>query len=150
MPTQSDLVHLTPEERREFGFLRVRDAAFDAVASLWKRRQNEGVTQTEIAAAIDGDEGWVSKNLRGPGNWTMKTFGAFVEALNGDVQINIRAMEDPLPVLTNYHAYVDYEAEIPATTQAASNLNISSDFRASSSGKASVRGRSPNAVILIP
>ena len=150
MPSQSDLIDLTPKERREYGFLRVRDAAFDAVCTLWKRRQDEGMTQAQIASAIDGDTGWVSKNLRGPGNWTMKTFGAFVEALNGEVQISIRAMEDRLPVLTNYHAYVDYESEIPATTQATTEANIPSALRAAPSGNATMRGRGPNAVILIP
>lgn len=68
-----------------------------------------------MANAIGADAGWVSKNLRGPGNWTMKTFGAFVEGLNGEAQIIIRAAEDPSPVLTNYHAYVGYEPEIGIT-----------------------------------
>lgn len=150
MPSQSELTHLTPKDRREFGFLRIRDAAFDAVSSLWDRRQNEGMTQTQIATAIDADEGWVSKNLRGPGNWTMKTFGALVEALNGEVQLNIRAAEDPLPVLTNYHAYVDYELEAPATTQAASEVNVPRALGTSPSGNMPMRGRASHAVILIP
>jgi hypothetical protein len=150
MRSQSDLFNLTPKERREYGFLRVRDAAFDAVCALWKRRQDEGMTQAQIASAIDGDTGWVSKNLRGPGNWTMKTFGAFVEALQGEVQISIRATEDAPPVLTNYHAYVDYESEIPATTRATTEVNVPVALRAAPSGNASLRGRGPNAVILIP
>ena len=108
MTSQSDLNFLTPKERRDYGFARVRDAAFDAVCSLWARRQAEA----DLASAIDADAGWVSKNLRGPGNWTMRTFGAFVEALRGEAQISIRALEDPLP-RTNYHAYVEYE---PAVT----------------------------------
>jgi hypothetical protein len=149
MRSQSDLFSLTPAERREYGFLRVRDAAFDAVCTLWKRRQDEGMTQAQVAGAIDGDTGWVSKNLRGPGNWTMKTFGAFVEALKGEVQISIRATEDAPSVLTNYHAYVDYESEIPATNQATTEVNIPVALRAPS-GNGSLRGRGPNAVILIP
>jgi hypothetical protein len=150
MPSQSELTHLTPEQRREYGFLRVRDAAFDAVASLWKRRQDEGMTQSQIATAIDGDEGWVSKNLRGPGNWTMKTFGAFVEALNGEAQISIRAAEDPLPILTNYHAYVDYEPEIPATSSVTSRTTVPGTAQVIASGNSFPRGRRPRAVILIP
>jgi hypothetical protein len=109
MSSQSDLTSLTPDERRDYGFARVRDAAFDSVCSLWARRQAEGMTQADLAAAIDADTGWVSKNLRGPGNWTMRTFGALVEAMRGEAQIRVRAVEDPLP-MTNYHAYIDYES----------------------------------------
>lgn len=115
MPTQSDLNSLTPRERRDYGFARIRDAAFDAVSSLWARRQTEGMTQLDLADAIDSDPGWVSRNLRGPGNWTMKTFGAFVEGLNGEALITVRAAEDPLPIRSNYNAYVGYEQEITAT-----------------------------------
>jgi hypothetical protein len=106
MPSQSELIDLDPKERREYGFLRIRDAAFDAVSALWRRRQDEGMTQAGIAEAIGADPGWVSKNLRGPGNWTMKTFGAFVEALDGEAQITVRAAGDPLPLKSNWHAYV--------------------------------------------
>jgi hypothetical protein len=152
MPTQSELTHLPPKERRDYGFLRVRDAAFDAVSALWDRRQREGMTQAQITEEIDADAGWVSRNLRGPGNWTMKTFGAFVEALNGEVQISIRAAEDPLPVITNYHAYVDYEPEMPATTQSVSGMRVSgSTIQITPSGNApQTKRRGPTAVILIP
>lgn len=115
MTTQSDLTSLTPDERRDYGFARVRDVAFDAVSSLWARRQSEGMTQADIASALGSDPGWVSKNLRGPGNWTFRTFGAFVEALRGEAQIAVRAIEDPLPIRTNWHAYVDYEPAVTAT-----------------------------------
>jgi hypothetical protein len=114
MTTPSDLNSLTPEERRDFGFARVRDAAFDAVNSLWSRRQAEGMTQADLAAAIAADAGWVSKNLRGPGNWTMRTFGAFVESLGGQAEIRVRAAEDPLPIRSNYHAYVEYPESSPS------------------------------------
>jgi len=132
MTTPSDLVSLSPSERREFGFARVRDAAFDAVSSLWARRQNEGMTQIDIASALGSDPGWVSRNLRGPGNWTLRTFGAFVEALNGEAQITIRALDDPPQVLSNYHAYVGYEPQtatipdsvaLPKATLAASQIS---------------------------
>lgn len=108
MTTPSDLNSLTPDEVRDYGFARVRDAAFDAVQSLWARRQTEGMTQADLAAAIAADTGWVSKNLRGPGNWTMRTFGSLVESLGGRAEITVRAAEDPPAVRSNYHAYVDY------------------------------------------
>jgi hypothetical protein len=122
MPIQSDLTSLTPEERRDYGFARARDIAFDAVSSLWERRQNEGMTQADIASALGSDPGWVSKNLRGPGNWTLRTFGAFVEALRGEAQITVRASEDPLPVRSNWHAYVDYDPIVIVTVGAPSIL----------------------------
>jgi transcriptional regulator with XRE-family HTH domain len=109
MTTPSDLITLSPKERRDFGFARVRDAAFDAVVSLWARRQEQGMTQIDLANALGSDPGWVSKNLRGPGNWTLRTFGAFVEALQGEARITIRPLEDPLGILSNFHAYVGYE-----------------------------------------
>jgi hypothetical protein len=69
------------------------------------------MTQTDIANALGSDPGWVSRNLRGPGNWTLRTFGAFVEALNGEAQITIRALDDPPQTLSNYQAYVGYEPQ---------------------------------------
>ena len=115
MTTPSELNSLTPQELRDYGFARVRDAAFDSVSSLWARRQTEGMTQADLVTAIAADAGWVSKNLRGPGNWTLRTFGALVEALGGEAEIRVRAAEDPLPIRSNYHAYVEY----PETTSTA-------------------------------
>jgi hypothetical protein len=118
MTTPSDLNSLSPKELRDYGFARVRDAAFDAVQSLWSRRQTEGMTQADLASAIDADAGWVSKNLRGPGNWTLRTFGALVESLGGQAEIRVRAAEDPLPIRANYHAYVEYPETIPSSAGA--------------------------------
>jgi hypothetical protein len=125
MPSQSELISLTPKERREYGFARVRDAAFDAVSALWRRRQGEGMTQAGIAEAIGADPGWVSKNLRGPGNWTLKTFGTFVEALDGEAQIIVRAAGDPLPLKSNWHAYADYEIQAVTITDPADLAKLS-------------------------
>lgn len=91
MTLQSDL---TPSERADYGFARVRDVAFDAIIALWRRRKEEGMKQFDIAAAIGKDEGWVSRKLRGPGNWTLRVMGEFVEALNGEIEIKVHAMED--------------------------------------------------------
>jgi len=109
MTFQSDHQQMTPKDRAVYGFARCRDVAFDAVRNLWRRRSAEGMTQKQIAEAIGKDTGWVSKNLRGPGNWTLRTIGAFVEALNGEIEISIRAIEDPVSLPKNYHAYVGYE-----------------------------------------
>jgi hypothetical protein len=146
MTTPSDLNSLSPAERREFGFARARDAAFDAVSSLWARRQNEGMTQTDISNALGSDPGWVSKNLRGPGNWTLRTFGAFVEALNGEASISIRALDDPLLVRSNYHAYVGYEPAIPTATEDAASHRAQPSF----SGTSIQSGRGVSIAILIP
>ena len=79
MPSQS--LKPTPEQRyrREYGFARARDVAFDAVQMLWRRRRAEGMKQTDIANALGHDPAWVNRNLRGPGNWTLKTIGELVE-----------------------------------------------------------------------
>lgn len=134
MTTPSELTSLSPVERREFGFARVRDAAFDAVSSLWNRRQNEGMTQADIASALGSDPGWVSKNLRGPGNWTLRTFGALVEALNGEAQITIRALDDQPLTLPNFHAYVGYEPQNATILDKTVLPKSSATFSATASG----------------
>jgi hypothetical protein len=144
MTSQSDLTSLSPKDRREYGFARVRDAAFDAVSALWARRQNEGMTQVDIANALGSDPGWVSKNLRGPGNWTLRTFGAFVEALNGEAQITISALDDPPQTRPNYHAYIDYEP----TTSVSVSVVQSSPSSLSVSGPTKTRG--VNTAVLVP
>lgn len=94
MTFPSDLTSLSPEERCNYGFARVRDIAFDSVQALWRIRKIAGVTQSQLAAAIGKDEAWVSRNLRGPGNWTLRTLGAFIEALDGEIEITITPHED--------------------------------------------------------
>src|SRR5947209_3442647 len=96
-------------DRADYGFARARDLAFDAVQSLWRRRRSEGIKQIDIAKALDREPAWVNRSLRGPGNWTLRTFGELVEALNGEVDISVHALEDPLPIALNYHAYAGYE-----------------------------------------
>src|SRR6266702_7255878 len=80
---------LTPKEREAFGFARARDVAFSAVRDLWKRRRAQGMTQKDLATRIGRDPAWVSRKLQGPGNWTLRTIGAFVVALNGEVEIKL-------------------------------------------------------------
>lgn len=150
MTSRSKQNAMTADQRADYGFARVRDAAYDAVMDLWRRRKAEGMTQTELAEALGGDAGWLSRNLRGPGNWTLRTVGRFVEALNGEVELKVHGLEDPLPVLTNYHAYVGYEPEIPATTQVTSKVNLSDALRSPPSSKTPARGHGHSAVILIP
>lgn len=87
------LDELTPAERREMGELRVRDAAYDAVVRLWQERKKEGLSQKELSEFLEKDPAWVSKNLSGPGNWTLRTIGAFMEALNGHIQIKVVPLE---------------------------------------------------------
>lgn len=110
MTSQSDLTDLSPEERCNYGFARVRDIAFDSVQTLWRKRKAHGTTQAQVAAAIGKDVAWVSRNLRGPGNWTLRTLGAFVEALDGQIEIVVTPHEDIKPA--NWHAYCDYEAPL--------------------------------------
>jgi transcriptional regulator with XRE-family HTH domain len=86
---------LTPKELETFGCARARDLAFNAVRALWKRRRSQGMTQNDLAAKIGRNPAWVSRNLQGPGNWTLRTIGAFVVALNGELEIKAHALEDP-------------------------------------------------------
>ena len=100
--------------RADYGFARVRDLAFDAVRALWRRRQGDGMSQTDLARTIGRDPAWVSKNLRAPGNWTLRTFGELVEGLDGDIEIIVHANEDGALRQTNSDAYSGY-GEKPST-----------------------------------
>jgi transcriptional regulator with XRE-family HTH domain len=107
----SQYERMNPRDRAIYGYARVRDIAFDAVQALWRRRRSEGVTQLQLAEALGKDTGWVSKNLRGPGNWTLRTVGEFVEALRGEIEITIHALEDRPADRPNYNAYLDYNSD---------------------------------------
>ena len=103
MTSKFELIDTTA--RRDYGFARVRDLAFDAVRELWAKRQGAGMKQTELAARLGRDTAWVSKKLKGPGNWTLRTFGELVEALDGDAEIIVVGLETPLRLRPNFDAY---------------------------------------------
>jgi hypothetical protein len=89
----------------DYGFARARDIAFDAVLSLWEKRRKEGMKQSDLAVALNRDPGWISNQLRGPGNWTLRTFGELVEAMNGEVEIKVSGKEEPYAMKSNFDAY---------------------------------------------
>ncbi|MBV0888153.1 hypothetical protein KTQ54_06325 [Komagataeibacter oboediens] len=99
----------------EFGIARFRDQVFDAVFTLWKKRQDEGWTQKQLADAIGRDKSWISKNLRAPGNWTLATAGELISALEGDAEITIYAIDDDDTELEwaedAYAGYIESEGE---------------------------------------
>jgi transcriptional regulator with XRE-family HTH domain len=91
-----------------FGIARARDVAFDAVTALWRVRKVQGLTQKELAERIGRDQGWVSRYFSGPGNWTLKTLGAFVQGLHGELEVRIIPLEEPSEIRTNFDAYSGY------------------------------------------
>jgi hypothetical protein len=107
-----DLYVLKGRDLENFGFARVRDIAYDAVQELWRRRKSEGWTQVTLANNLDRDTGWLSRYLRGPGNWTLRTFGAFVQGLHGDVEIRVRALEDVPRSRKNHNPYAEYTLDV--------------------------------------
>jgi hypothetical protein len=120
MISQSDVMSaFRPRDLADYGFARARDIAFDAIQVLWRRRRSEGMRQTDIIAAIGRDAGWVSRNLRAPGNWTLRTIGELVEALNGELEIVVHAKEDPPERPANYFAYAGDELPRPSHQVAA-------------------------------
>ena len=104
---------LQPRELSDYALARARDIAFDAVIDLWRRRRAEGMKQKELAAIIGADPSTVSKNLRGPGNWTLRTLGEMVEGLDGNLMIFVEAVEDQPTTGQNYYSAYD-ELEGPA------------------------------------
>ncbi len=95
-------------DRADYGFARLRDQVFDAVTALWRRRKAEGLTQKELAARIGRDPAWVSRNLAAPGNWTLRTAGELIQALEGEAEINVAALEDRPETPANVDAYGRY------------------------------------------
>jgi len=120
MTLHSSAQAMSPKDAANYGAARTRDLAFDAVHSLWRRRQSEGMLQSDLAKAIGRDEGWVSRTLNGPGNWTIRIFGTLVSGLNGELEINVHALEDPVPAPSNYDAYAEY-ADLANSTTATAN-----------------------------
>jgi transcriptional regulator with XRE-family HTH domain len=105
------LLNIAPLEGRdlaEYGAVRLRDQAFDAIKKLWERRCEEGITQKELAERIGMDTGRLSKVLRGPGNWTLRTIGALVQGLRGEIDFNVSAVEDGVETPANLDAYTGY------------------------------------------
>ncbi len=100
MPFETEISN---EETRQRGYLKARDEAFNAVYKLWCKRLDEGMTQKDIAEFLGRDAAWVSRALRGPANWTMRTFGELAEALDGVIEIGIVPVEE-LP-RENYDIY---------------------------------------------
>ena len=96
---------LAKRDLADYGVARFRDQVFDAVLNLWRRRRSEGWTQKQIAEFIGRDAGWVSRNLRAPGNWTLRTAGELTQALDGEAEIKIAALEDPVETPNNHDAY---------------------------------------------
>ena len=105
---QADQQIIKNRDLAEFGAARLRDQVFDAVRRLWHRRRSEGWTQKQLAEAIGRDRGWVSKNLNMPGNWTLRTAGELIQALEGEAEIDIVPLEQPTAPTGNYDAYDGY------------------------------------------
>jgi hypothetical protein len=105
--TISTLSARNGSERGDYGFARVRDIAFDAIHALWKIRRDGGIKQADVAKALNRDPAWVSRQLSGPGNWTLRTIGELMEALDGELEIKAYRLEDSYPA-RNYDAYSGY------------------------------------------
>lgn len=111
MPMVPTAIPLSGRALEEYGAERIRNDAFDQVRILWERRKGEGWTQKKLAEAIGRDPAWVSRNLSAPGNWTVRTIGAFTQGLNGETDLTIHALEDPVDTPTNYNAYDEYRPD---------------------------------------
>ena len=110
MTSNLTIESLSGEELVDFGQARVRDTAFNAVRRLWDRRVTEGMKQSDLAERLGKDPGWVSRTMRGPGNWTFRTFGALVQALDGESEIDVIAREERIAPKENHQAYDDFRS----------------------------------------
>ena len=119
--THQDDENRPSRDRADYGFARLRDQMFDAVAALWRRRKAEGLTQKELAARIGRDPAWVSRNLAAPGNWTLRTAGELIQSLEGEAEIQVAALEDERERRVNYDAYDGY---VPTAAGAVFLMNM--------------------------
>lgn len=108
----STLAPLTGRDRADYGVARLRDQAFDAVQQLWEKRRAAGVTQKALAETIGRDQGWVSRNLRAPGNWTLRTIAELAQALRGEIEMRVVDLDEPIAIRSNYDAYASSEPEM--------------------------------------
>ena len=95
---------LRAEELRTIGFARVREAIFDAVDNLWQQRRTEGMTKKDIANSIGYHPSQITRALAGPGNWTLETIGALVEAMDGDLHVEVKPRT---PCVRNHDIYAE-------------------------------------------
>lgn len=103
----ADDFHLSPKEADEYEIVRLRNAAFHAIYTLWKEREAEGLRQQDLADRLGRDKSWVSRALKGPANWEFKTFARLVRALCGEVEIKVHPIEKAADG-ENFNAYVDF------------------------------------------
>ena len=66
-----------------------------------------------VAEAIGRDPGWVSKNLRAPGNWTLRIVGELVQGLGGEIDFQVFPQEQARSDRSNYDAYDGYVSKAP-------------------------------------
>jgi hypothetical protein len=125
MISTSNLRPLSAQELADYGHAIVRDLAFDVVRSLWDKRHSAGMKQFELAERIGKDPAWISRNLRGPGNWTFRTFGAFLAALDAEVEMTGHLLNDGVQKGTeNFHAYDEFVDEPTRTEGKTANIKM--------------------------
>ncbi len=99
---------LTRDEIKDLNIARVRDALFDGVYQLWRKRKKQGLTQKDLATELGRDAAWVSRNLAGPRNWTVKTVAEMLMALDGKIEVEVTPREaQPQQNFDYYAAHID-------------------------------------------
>ncbi len=98
--------------------------------------------QSDLAAILGRDPGWISNQLKGPGNWTLRTFGELVEAMDGEVEVQVLDRNEPLALKPNFDAYAvfDSEAQIP-TYSSVANFGASVPVTQPKSSTSTVRSK---------
>jgi hypothetical protein len=98
------------ENEREFLGLTLERQIFGALYSAVQDRKDcLGLTRAEFGRRIGRDKTGVSKLLRGPGNWTIRTISDFANALDLDVEITFVDRRDVNRVFTPF-GFVEFPA----------------------------------------
>jgi transcriptional regulator with XRE-family HTH domain len=74
---------------------RLRNALFDELRSLFRRRKKEeGIKQKDIAARLDVDPGTVSRRLKGEENVSLDWVSDIARAMDARVEVHIRPLAE--------------------------------------------------------
>lgn len=133
---------------KDYAFASVRNQIFDAVATLFERRSDQGLTQVELAEALDRHPAWVSRKLGGPSNWTLRTLAEFVEALNGHLVISAQPIEEAQK--HNYDFYNEFSGWLAGQNEAYADAGPSTVRFLGEEASASAGSESASKLELVP
>ncbi|MGV8833272.1 MAG: hypothetical protein ACOH2N_14960 [Devosia sp.] len=116
----------------DYAYARLKNVFFDEIRDLYEeRKDNWNLTLDELAKRMEKNpktgRSWVSRELSGPGNWTLQTISKFIESLSGEIILKVVKREDIRS--HNYDYYRDeLGIELPTSHSAGNRTQIANAF----------------------